>query len=164
MFSANAAAFAKFTPTNTAPIRPGAKVTATASISSRVMPAFSSASSAKVNTAQTDFTADVLTAIETGSGIGFTLAQNVPEGVLDSDYSYLYSMKYDSVRSRAIEAAQYVNKALYGLGGVPITAHSRVGNISRTEYQNGTVIYVNHGTESATIDGVSVPAQSYIRN
>ena len=117
-----------------------------------------------INTAQTDFTADVLTAIETGSGIGFTLAQNVPEGVLDSDYSYLYSMKYDSVRSRAIEAAQNINKALYGLGNVPITAHSRVGDISRTEYQNGTVIYVNHGTETATIDGVSVPAKGYIRN
>jgi hypothetical protein len=43
--AANASPFAKFTPTSSAPIKPGAKVTATPSISLSLQLAFSSASS-----------------------------------------------------------------------------------------------------------------------
>lgn len=115
-----------------------------------------------VNTAS-DFTTAVLKAIETGSGLKFVFTDNIAEEVFNSDYSYIYYTEFSRCAKRAVEAADILTTALKGLNNVPITHHTTVGSITKTTFENGTVIYVNYGDSAAEIDSVTVDSKSYMR-
>ena len=110
-----------------------------------------------------DFTSKVLQAVENGSGLQFVFTDSMNKEIYESDFSYYYGTEFVKSSSKAMEAVKTVNKALEGLNGVYIENHIKIGNVSRTIYENGTIIYVNHGDTDAFMDDITIKANSYLR-
>jgi len=105
-----------------------------------------------------------LKAIEYGCGVAYRFAQNiVKENVIDQN-SYLYNVDYTLWRNTAVENYQYVSKALEGLQGMKMKEHIYLSDtVARVTYEDGTMIYINYGSEAISIEGVQIEAESYLR-
>lgn len=68
--------------------------------------------------------------------------------------------------SLADAAAYYkeANQTLADLRGARMTKHSMVQeNVYCTEYDSSSLVYVNYGETEATVNGVTIPARSFLR-
>ena len=105
----------------------------------------------------------LLEAIESNSILKYTLAKELPQDILSTEYNYLFYIDYGEWKDTILSDIAYVSEALQGLERVPITAHEIRGNVRRITYENQTVLYVNYGEAEAVADGVRVPGLEYVR-
>jgi len=105
----------------------------------------------------------VLNAIRFGSGLKATLSYQNSNYSFPSYYSYFYSTDYMNNRDKIAEYHTLINEALQGLGKVEIESYQSEGEISKTVYADGTVIYVNSGDKAVTFDTHKIEAMSYLR-
>ena len=56
------------------------------------------------------------------------------------------------------ESADYYAK----VGNQSIVRYENHGNVSVTEFANGTIVYVNYADEAVTYDGVELAANSFV--
>ena len=105
----------------------------------------------------------VLQAIETGSIPQYRLAGELDARVMETEYSYLYSIDYAHWKTAMIESVAHIREALRGLEQQTITTHDIRGELRRIGYSDGTVLYVNYGGQAQDWDGVPVPAAGYRR-
>lgn len=111
-----------------------------------------------------NITYSLLKAIETGSGICYRFADNVPREAIESEYSFLYNVDYDLNKEKAVESYRYVNKALKGLQSKNIISHEYVlPKVVKVTYENGEVIYINYSEDDVVTDGLTVKSMSYKR-
>lgn len=108
-----------------------------------------------------DYRNSVLKMMETGSNIHFKwmYAQNRDLKKIDTEN---YAVSYREWIEEAIGLYNQTSADLQTVQNSRITGHEMVSaNISRTQYDNGTSIYVNYGEAGETVNGVSIGAQSY---
>jgi len=105
----------------------------------------------------------VLEAIRSGSGIKCNLAYNNADYSFNSYYSFIYSADYKKIRQNVADCSNMVNEALKGLGNVAITEYESKGDVSKTVFENGTVIYVNTSDTAVVFDTQKIDAMSYLR-
>ena len=104
-----------------------------------------------------------LKAIESGSGISFILMNNY-DIELRKQYdnifgSSLYSDNKGYIKEYLAEGGDF----LESVASAKIKSHTILAeNVTKTEFDNGKVVYVNFSTKSATVEGVTVPAQDFI--
>ena len=111
----------------------------------------------------TDSLDRVLSAAETGTGLGFTLIGNYSESLFSAEENIYHSVLYSAV-SENIEniAAEY-----YGffkkINGASITEHTLLSKtLRKTVFDNGVTVYVNYGDKAENTDSGTVEPQSYI--
>ena len=104
-----------------------------------------------------------LSAIRFGSGLKATLSYSNSDYEFKSYYSYLFSTDYKTNRENIVIQNEMVKEALGGLQDIEIIAYNSQGEVSRTEYANGTVIYVNTGNTDIYFDTQKITAMSYLR-
>lgn len=106
---------------------------------------------------------EMLNAIKTGSGLKCTLSYKNSDYNFPTYYSFMYSTDYHNNRETVVDYMNQVNEALKGLGKVPIKSYESFGEVSKTVYENGTVIYVNTGDVDIDFDTQRIEAMSYLR-
>ncbi len=104
----------------------------------------------------------LLRSAESGASLQFTLmAENVEE-LQGSWFSEYYGADASIIYDDVIATIKAYNEAMSGTFNQQMTGHERIGSVSITEYENGVKVYVNFGYTDQTVDGVTVPARSYL--
>ena len=74
--------------------------------------------------------------------------------------------RYAEIKAWAEEAAKMISdyqQAMRGLNRRRMTDHAILAEgVTVTSYEGGAQVYVNYGTEPYAVDGVQVPARSYL--
>ena len=104
----------------------------------------------------------LLRSAEMGASLQFALMYSNVEELQDSWFSEYYGADYSLFYDDMIAIVNTYNERLGGIFNQVMTGHRREGNVSITEYENGTRVYVNYGYTDATVDGVLVPARDYL--
>lgn len=117
--------------------------------------------SASINLA-TDPTDAYLQAVATGMGLQFTLCDSLHDASLwDLDTAFV-SSRYvdwkDRIGAMVDESAELYAK----VGNQSIVRYEKQGDVSVTEFANGTIVYVNYAEEAVTYDGIQLEANSFI--
>lgn len=81
--------------------------------------------------------------------------------LIETDYNWLYGSTYSNWKADAIELFGEYSRVYKELYSSVITEHSSLDGLSRTEFDNGTVIYVNRTEKEVGIEDVTVPAGGY---
>ncbi len=106
----------------------------------------------------------VLKLIETGTNPSFLWMYKDNTVLKGTDYSSYYSVNYAYWIDKAAALYAELNEVLGDCVTSNIVSHDRPSEeVCRTIYDNGVCIYVNYGTEDATVDGVIVPTLGYKR-
>lgn len=118
-------------------------------------------SGASINLAE-DPETQMLRSIEYGACPSFTWSYEelkAKEGAKDAPEVY-----YAGALAQAAAYYQQADEALADLRGARMTKHSMVQeNVYCTEYDSSSLIYVNYGDAEATVNGVTIPARSFLR-
>lgn len=108
-----------------------------------------------------DWQSELLRMIEYGASCRYVFtwedAADMKYTALNSDYATTFASWKDSA------AAFYtaLNEALSPVSAAQMTGHERVGDVARVAYSNGVTIYINYGSEPATLDGLTIDPQDY---
>ena len=109
-----------------------------------------------------DRTETVLSLIETGASPHFVFSWENSNEMKNTGLNRFYSTTYESWKQEALAVYSEVNGALSHVNGAMIVDHVIYENgVRAVTYSNGVTIYVNTGTTSQTVDGVTIPARGY---
>ena len=109
-----------------------------------------------------DRTETVLNLIETGASPHFVFTWENSNEMKNTGISRFYSTTYENWKQEALAVYGEVNGVLSHVNGATIVNHVIYANgVRAITYSNGVTIYVNTGTVSQTVDGVTVPARGY---
>lgn len=105
---------------------------------------------------------NILEAIGYSSSLYGAFITGKDELVAESDYKYIWHSLSDTDRIDAfIENALAVKEVQSKVSGSKIVQYSRTGNISKTVFDNGCVVYVNYGSKDEKADGNVIKAYDY---
>lgn len=105
----------------------------------------------------------LLKAAETGSSLSACLMYAGNEVLQDTKYSYIFSGNYESWTDTLAAYYARTEALLKQVAGAEITGHRKLQeDVYRTEYSNGTVVYVNYLEKSVTVDGMEIPSRDFI--
>lgn len=105
----------------------------------------------------------VLKAAETGSSLSACLMHADNESLTDTKYNDIFSGNYETWTDTLAEAWQRTAGLLEQVDGALIVGHEALAeDVYRTEYDDGTVVYVNYRKSTVTVEGVEVPPEDFI--
>ena len=112
----------------------------------------------------------LLNAVEYGAGLFYRWMYADDVEMYDNDvemydnyYEDMYALNYVSWLDNAIESYTRYNEELGHTAQLRMTNHRRISeDLSLTEYEDGTQVYVNYSNTETTVDGVTVPANDYL--
>ena len=100
----------------------------------------------------------ILRCAEYGMYPSFQLCYTPTTTLSETEFSENFSACYLDWCDTAAGAWKRLNDVLAGVQTRKITGHAALGEtLFRTEYDNGTAVYVNYGDKEVTVDGVTVP-------
>lgn len=120
-----------------------------------------SITSSSLNLAEDEENA-LLRAAETGIGLQFSLISDYSINMLTSEQSNLHSMLYENVRDDLAETVNCYKSLFERVSGSKIVRHSINGDIRKTTFDNGAVVYVNYGNSAYDTEIGTVEAESFI--
>ena len=110
-----------------------------------------------------DETLQRLKDIEYGNTPCFELTEASVTALKDTDYSLLFSARWDSWHEKLIGIAGEQDGSLAQLRQAHILRHDVLSDtLRRVTYDNGAAVYVNYGIEAAQTNGLTVAGQSYL--
>lgn len=101
---------------------------------------------------------DLLDCIEYGADPSVCGIYCSADGLIETDYNWLYDSSFENWRDEAAEIFNEYNEVYKNLYDRKIVRHSSKDGVSETEFDNGTVIFTNRTDKAAERDGVTVPA------
>ena len=112
-----------------------------------------------INLAQ-DPKMEFLKTIATGSSLGYTLCGSAQRDVILGNHSAVGSSIYTGLSEQIVEYVTLAQPLLDKVRSASIISYEKNGNVSRTEFDNGVVLYVNYGltaeqTELGKLDALS---------
>ena len=114
-----------------------------------------------INTAENE-RREFLKAIETGTGLSFTLTNDYSVNTILSGESVFYATKFEDNQPRiealVNESAGYLN----AVKNAKITAHTTQNGVTKTVFDNGVTVYVNYGTAEVSVDGQTIAAEDFV--
>ena len=106
---------------------------------------------------------EVLYAAEYGAGLQFTFMEESSFATQKTLYTDYYGSHFDSWKEKMLEIYNRYNSELGHTFNQEMTGHDNLtGDVSCTEYADGTKVYVNYGYADYTVNGVNVPARDYV--
>lgn len=114
-----------------------------------------------INTAENQRT-QFLKAVETGTGLSFTLTANYSVDTTLAGESVFYATNFDDnkdvIKGYLDEAGAY----LKAVGSAKIVSHETVAeNTVKTVFDNGVYVYVNYGDVNTLAEGITVAANGF---
>ena len=110
-----------------------------------------------------DYQTALLECAEYGAGLNFSFMKTDTEILQDSQYSCYTAGSYDRWKDQVIPMILRYQQEMRGLNRKQIRSHDQLtGEVSVTEYQDGTRVYVNYGDSDYSGEGITVPARDYL--
>lgn len=105
----------------------------------------------------------LLKAIESGSGLGYTVIDNWDNSVIDANVPYFYNSAFEEIKDDIIgnskELSEYYNK----ISGKQITSHTVYENgLRETVFENGVCVYVNYTDKTLKTDAGKIAPFEYL--
>lgn len=117
----------------------------------------------------TNYTEALLKAVETGSGLTYSLVSEYNTNLISSAQNVFYGSLYwsDTIGSGAKDSivktvAEY-EELFNSVKGATISNHEINGDVRITTFDNGVKVYVNYGESAETVNGVTVPALGFVK-
>ncbi|MHB1453023.1 MAG: DUF5696 domain-containing protein [Saccharofermentanales bacterium] len=113
---------------------------------------------------KTDIAFEFLKSVEYGAGIHYRWIYAPSQSTKNTEQSKLFSLNYLSEYDQAVQYYRLADEILRPLQNIPILDHDAatdVENVTVTEYENGTKIYVNYNNFDVEIDGLQIEALSF---
>lgn len=105
----------------------------------------------------------LLKMVEYGVYPSFIVAQAESYELEDTTLEDLFSVCFNDWNEKIVEIYEFISGALNAVEGQYISEHTMVASgVARVSYDGGTRIYVNYNNEVVTVDGITVPALSYL--
>jgi hypothetical protein len=107
---------------------------------------------------------EVLYSAEYGAGLSFTFMEESAFATQKTLYTEYYGANYESWKSMMLEIYSRYNAELGHTFNQEMVGHDNLSeDVSRTDYADGTKVYVNYGySEARTEDGKKIPARDYL--
>ncbi len=107
---------------------------------------------------------ELLYSAEYGAGLYFTFMKEDSFATQKTLYTDYYGANYDSWKDKMLAIYTRYNEELGHTFNQEMTGHENITeDLSRTEYADGTNVYVNYGySDAQTPDGKTVPARDYL--
>lgn len=103
-----------------------------------------------------------LQAVSTGMGLQFTLCDTLHESIkFDQDTAFV-SSRYEDWKGRIAEMVNESSGLLAKIGNQPIKSYVVDGDLTVTEFENGVKVYVNYSDVDMNVDGIEIPAMSFV--
>ena len=110
-----------------------------------------------------DWETTFLRSAEYGAGIAFTFMGAAADELVDTHYTQYTGASWNAVKDEAISVLTKYREDMHGLNSQRITGHAYLtDDVTRTTYEDGTLVYVNFGSEAYRAGGAAVPARSYL--
>jgi hypothetical protein len=110
-----------------------------------------------------DYLTRLLECAEYGAGLNFTFMAEDTRVLLDSTYSCYTSSGYRYWKDQIIPMILRYQEETRGLNRQRIVNHDQLAEeVTVTEYEDGTKVYVNFGSEEYAEGGTRVPARDYL--
>lgn len=104
----------------------------------------------------------LLNAVEYGAGLFYRWMYAGDIEMYDNYYEDMYALNYSSWMEDAVKSYERYNEELGHTAQLRMTNHKRISeDLSLTEYEDGTQVYVNYSNADITADGLTVPANDY---
>lgn len=118
--------------------------------------------SAPLNTT-TDPKDALLTAVEGGSGISYSLIADYDTSLVSSAYRELHQSLYSDIKEEINETYKSLSDFYKSVGNSKVQSYILLSdNLRKTVFENGTVIVTNHGAETENSEYGEVPAKGFI--
>ncbi len=121
---------------------------------------FNSFSGAPINEAKNP-KESFLHCIANGYSLTFRLTSESPYVLQKTDMNYLLSTQFSAWEQDIVQMTKRLQE-LNGLNDRFITNYRTEGDVTVTTYDNGVQVYVNFGTQEATVDGYPISAQDFL--
>jgi len=108
-----------------------------------------------------DWRQELLQMIEYGASCRYAFTWEDAAEMKYTGLSRYYATTFSGWKQSAAAFYQELNEALSPVSGAQMTGHARVGDVAKVTYSNGVTLYVNYGTQTATLDGLSIGPQDY---
>lgn len=106
---------------------------------------------------------EVLTCAEYGAGLNFSFMVESPFTLQKTLYTEYYASSYDAWQGKMMDIYTRYNAELGHTFNQEIVGHKNINDdVSVTEYEDGTKVYVNFGYTDVLAGGVNVPARDYL--
>lgn len=103
-----------------------------------------------------------LQAVSTGMALQFTLCNSLHESIkFDEDTAYV-SSRYEDWKDRIAAMNKESAALLAKIGNQPIKNYTQDGDLTITEFANGVKVYVNYSEAAMNVDGIEIPAMSFV--
>ena len=110
-----------------------------------------------------DYQTRLLECAEYGAGLNFTFMAADTRILQDTVYSCYTSSGYAYWKEQVLSMVQRYQREMKGLNRQKIVNHDQLAEeVTMTEYEDGTRVYVNFGSEDYAGDGIAVPARDYL--
>lgn len=87
----------------------------------------------------------VLKAVESGSGLGYTVIDSWDSAIINSDIPSFYNSVFDDIKEGIFENSKALSDYYKKINGQHITSHSVMENgVRETVFENGVTAYVNY--------------------
>ena len=104
-----------------------------------------------------------LKAIESGSGLAFTLTGSYDQDMRLSGEAMFYGTLYDDQKGQITDMVERSRTYLQSVAGAHIAAHEILENqVTMTRFDNGVTVYVNFGDADASLTQGTVKAGSFL--
>lgn len=105
----------------------------------------------------------ILKAVESGSGLNYTVISQWNNALIDSNYSYFYSSVYSDVKDDIGDSVKRLSDYYESIGKAGITSNNILENGLRvTEFDNGVKVYVNYTDTPLESPAGTVEAKDYL--
>lgn len=104
----------------------------------------------------------LLNMLEYGASAHFVFTWESTSEMKYSGLNSMYSTTFSTWLETAVQLHEELNGVLSQVSGATVEEHRILSDeVRAVTYSNGVTVYVNYGSQAATVDGVQIPAQGY---
>ena len=105
----------------------------------------------------------LLKAVESGSGLGYTVIDGWDSAILNSDNPYFYNAVYGDLKNEIYTNVKALTNYYNSISGQRITSHTVLeSGLRETVFENGVVVYVNYTDKAISSPAGEVNAGDYL--
>lgn len=105
----------------------------------------------------------LLKAVESGSGLGFTVIDNWNNAIIDSDAPYFYNSVFEEIKDGIFDSSKELSQYYNKISGKHISRHTVYEDgLRETVFENGIRVYVNYTENTLTTPAGELPSYEYL--